>query len=349
MLQNILSLNPLQRRLVFFMIFFGGILLLLGITWLLVRGTLGTGERQMAQVLTDGYTVREFVALPDDDAYPPSVAVDQNGTVYTGSYATGAVWAISADGATVTEIPNTRESIGAVVGIAVLPDQSLLVVDQIDTDPRTQGGKVYSVTPSGEISVWIESIPEAPGFVAPNDIALDGEGRVYVTDPGRNQVWRWNADATHSELWFVPPVVNDERASVTGIGYDATTNSMVLTDPELNRIWRVDVDSGETSILFNYEGTENFPGFDGVTVTPDGAIYVAALGQNGIARIENEQMYWVVGLFRGSSDVEFAAPNHLYVTNYDQTSIVIPIFTPQLPFALDVIDIMPTAETTTTP
>ncbi|MCZ2097353.1 MAG: hypothetical protein LC121_14045 [Anaerolineae bacterium] len=47
---------------------------------------------------------------------------------------------------------------------------------------------------------------------------------------------------------------------------------------------------------------------------------------------------YVAGLFRGSSDVEYAAPNRLYVTNFDQASIVIPVVRPQLPFAIDVIE-----------
>ena len=49
----------------------------------------------------------------------------------------------------------------------------------------------------------------------------------------------------------------------------------------------------------------------------------------------------IAGHFRGASDVEFAAPNRLYVTNFDQSSIVLPIVRPQLPFAIDVIELSP--------
>ncbi|MEP7293048.1 MAG: hypothetical protein ABI835_14800, partial [Chloroflexota bacterium] len=94
-----------------------------------------------------------------------------------------------------------------------------------------------------------------------------------------------------------------------------------------------------TEVLYHHGGRATPPGFDGAVVTPDGTLYVAALGQNGIARVEDGRLDYIAGLFRGSSDVDFGAPNCLYVTNFDQSSIVIPVVRPQLPFALDVIEL----------
>ena len=89
-------------------------------------------------------------------------------------------------------------------------------------------------------------------------------------------------------------------------------------------------------------GGQNAPGFDGVTVTPNGDIYVAALGQNGVARVAGGELTYIAGLFRGASDVDYsAAIDSLYVTNWNQTPLVIPGDQPQLPFALDIIDLSP--------
>lgn len=333
---NFWAMNLTQRRFVFFVLMAGGILGLVGVTWFLISLTLGTGSRVIAVSLVEGVVVRQFAALPDEDAYPPTVAVAADGTVYTGSYGTGTIWSISADGATVTELPNTREVIGAVSAIAITADGSLIVIDARDTDPRSAGGAIWRIT-DGAITPFGD-IPD--GFIAPNDLALDSTGRVYVSDAGRNEIWRLEADGSAPQVFWVPPSIETEnRRAVTGLAYDATTDSLIITDPEVNEIYRAPIAGGVGELLYSHGLQPNPPGFDGVTVTPDGVIYVAALSQNGIARINGTALDYIAGLFRGASDVEFAAPNRLVVSNFDQASLVIPVVDPQLPFALDVIEL----------
>ena len=48
-------------------------------------------------------------------------------------------------------------------------------------------------------------------------------------------------------------------------------------------------------------------------------------------------LVYIAGLFRGPSDVDYAAPDKLYVTNWDQFSLAVTASKPSLPFALDVI------------
>ncbi len=329
-------MNLAQRRFVFFVIMAGGLLGLIGITWFLVSLTLGTGERVQSVALVEGISVREFATLPDNDAYPPTVAVAADGTVYTGSYASGAIWSISVDGAIVSELPDTRDVIRAVSAIVVAADGALIVVDQLDTDPRSTGGALWRIA-DGAITPFAD-IPE--GFSAPNDLAIDAAGRVYVSDPGRNEIWRMDADGSNPQIFWVPPAIETEtRRAITGLAYDATTDSLIITDPEVNEIYRAPIAGGVGELLYQHGQQADPPGFDGVTVTPDGTIYVAALGQNGIARVADGSLNYVVGLFRGASDVEYAAPNRLYVPNFDQASLVIPIVEAQLPFAIDVIEL----------
>jgi sugar lactone lactonase YvrE len=328
-----------QRRLVFFLIFGGGLLLLLAVTLLLVNQSLNSGARVTSVVLVPDVTVRQFAALPDDDAYPAAIAVAPDGTVYTGSFATGAIWAISPDGG-VRELPGARDAIGAVMGLAVASDGALIVIDQLDTDPRSLGGKVVRVS-DDEVTAFADV-----GFVAPNDLAVDAQRRVYVSDPGANRIWRFDADGTNGAVWWISPAQVDPEAetqpAVTGLAYDPVGDAIIVTDPELNDVYRVAVADAATEVIYRHDDRSNPPGFDGVTVTPDGSIYVAALGQNGVARVVEGRLDYIAGLFRGSSDVEFAAPNRLYVTNWDQASLAPVaglIVHPQLPFALDVIEL----------
>src|SRR5664279_3401904 len=137
MLRSLQSMTLWQRRLVFFLIVVGVLMGLIAITWLLISLSLNSG-RGVSVALVPQATVRQFAALPDDNAYPASVAVAPDGTVYTASFATGTIWAITPDGK-LSEVPGTRDGLKAVMGLAVAPDGSLLAVDQLDTDPRTSG------------------------------------------------------------------------------------------------------------------------------------------------------------------------------------------------------------------
>jgi sugar lactone lactonase YvrE len=339
---NLRHLSQGQRVLIFFLIFGGGIALLVAVTALLIAQALNPAQRQQAVALADDVTVREFAALPDDDAYPAAVAVGADGTVYTGSFATGVVWAIDASGSP-TELPGSRDQIGAVVGLAVSPDGALYVVDQVDTDPRTSGGSVWRVSPDGAITAFAGDFDDQ-GFVAPDDVTLDTDGYVYVSDRGRDAVLRFDPDGQNAMVWWTPPQVEGVDAyEPTGLAYHPVLDAIIVTDSVRNTVYAIPVsDSTQTEILYDHRGGQNAPGFDGVTVTPGGDIYVAALGQNGVARVEGGELAYIAGLFRGASDVDYDPTSDLlYVTNWNQTPLVIPGDQPQLPFALDVIDLSP--------
>lgn len=342
MLKNIQTLSLPQRRFVFFVIFGGGLLGFVGIAVLLINSALNTGQRVQSIALDPAVSVLQYAALPDDNAYPPALVVLPDNTIITGSYSSGAVYSISPMGH-VSEHRGAREAIGAFTGIARAGDGAWLVIDQIDTDPRTSGGKLWRI--AGERIAEFPVSIDSTGWIAPNDIIFDSTEHIYITDAGRNEVWRFDADGSNGTIWFVPPPpaadAVSQRRAVTGIAYDALTDSILVTDPEQNTIYRISVSDGSYSTIYEHGTRPNPPGFDGLTVTPDGTIYVAALGQNGIARVDEatNELVYIAGLFRGASDVEYVETGLLYVTNFDQASIVLPFVAPQLPFALDVIDL----------
>lgn len=336
MLRGLQKLPVGQRRIIFLMIFGGAIVLLIGVTLLLIQLTVNI-ERVVGIGLRPEVSVREYAALPDDDAYPSALAAALDGTVYTGSFATGAVWSIDASGV-VREIPNTRDLIGSLSGIAIAPDGALVVVDVLDTDPRTVGGALWRVSVNGDVAPFA-TIDDAQGFVAPDDVAIDGQGNVYVSDRGRNEVWRFAADGSNGLPWWRPLAEESERQrAITGLAYEPLEDALLVTDPEMNEIYRVMIRGDATETLYTHGEREFPPGFDGITVSTDGTIYVAALGQNGIARVEDGDLDYVAGRFRGASDVDYAN-GRLFVTNFDQTSLVIPLYNPSLPFAIDVVEL----------
>ena len=338
MLRNIQQLSRPQRQLIFALFFVGVLMAIIGLTVVLIASSLNNA-RQEAVSLVEEVSVHPLAALPDDDAYPSSVAAHGD-VVYTGSYVSGAIWRVGADG-TVSELGGTRDALGAVSGLAAAPDGTLFVVDQFDTDTRSGGGDVKRILPDGSIEVFSDLASEG-GFTTPDDVTLDAEGSVYVSDRGRNEIWRFEADGSGAALFWSPPPAEGDAAqpAVTGLAYDPVADGIIVTEPERNTIYRVPVSGGEADVLYQHPTGEDFPpGFDGATVTPDGVLYVAALGQNGIVRVENGTITYIAGQFRGSSDVDTVDGERLYVANWDQSALALPLVQPRLPFALDVVEI----------
>ena len=337
MLQNIQRLPRGQRLLIFALIFGGGLFVIIAITVLLIRGTLTPSDRSIGTALTKDITVSQFAALPDDDSYPAALAVTADGRVYTGSYKTGKLWVITPDGK-VRVVTTTGEALKAITGLSVAADGSLYIVDQTDADPRTDGGSVKRMAVDGMVTAFA-NISDGKGFISPDDVTLDAAGHVYVSDRARAEVWRFNSDGSGGNVWWIPPKLDAvDHYAPTGLAYDVSKNAVLITDGINDTLYRVPVDAPDKSeLLYWHKGRANAPGFDGLTVTPQGVIYVAALGQRGIARVEGDTLAYIAGLFRGPSDVDYAAPDKLYVTNWDQFSLAVTSSKPSLPFALDVI------------
>ncbi len=322
MLKRIQSLPRGQRVLIFVLLFGGGLMLIIAITLFLVLMSLNSAPRSVAESLQDGYTVREFAQLPDDDAYPAAVAVAPDGTVYTGSYDTGAVWSIR-DGE-VIELDDTRESIGSVAAIEVSSDGTVYVLDRIDSNPRASGGRIWSIDDGVREWATIED-----GFVSPDDLTLGPEGWLYAADRGRREIWRFD-ETGQGELWWTAP----ESALLTGMTYDPTRDMILVVDAETDLLYGI----GEvTDLLYVYDGIDaEKPGLDGVAVAADGTIYLAALDQRAVGVVQDGVLTYIAGNFRGPSDLAYH-DGRIYVTNFDSRSLVLPGVEPQRPFALDVI------------
>lgn len=342
MMQRIQKLPRPARVLVFFSFFAGiPILIFCGVLYLVLEPFT---TRTEAESLIDGVAVGEFVALPDDDAYPASVAVAPDGTVYTASYATGAVWSISADGETITELPDTRSTFGAVAGLGVASDGAVYVADRLNSTPGEGGGVVWRINTDSTID-RVVSVADAPGQATFHDLALDGADNIYVVDRIGQVVWRILADSDEATIWWRPPTVEGvEVYEPTGLAYDTMNDAMLITDASVDAVYRVPVDAADTAtateIVYRHRDDLAPLGLAGLTMTPDGVLYVAALSQSSVAQLDGEHIIYLATGFRGASDIAYHPSGHLYVTNWDQTTLlnlVGGLVGPRLPFALDVI------------
>lgn len=335
MFKRIQSLRRGQRLVVFILLFGGAALLLAAASLAVILLIINTGERPQARAAAPGVTVREFAALPGDDAYPASVAAAPDGSVYSGSYVTGALWRVAPDGS-LSELAGTRGVLGAVSGLTVGPDGALYVVYLSGPALAAVGGGVARVAPGGQITTFAAP---AGGLLLPDDIALDAQGRVYVSDRGRRAVLRFAPDGSAGAVWWTPPVPDGGMsAAPTGLAYDAATDTLIVTDSHLDDIYRLSLDGQLVETLYAQAGRPDAPGLDGVTAAPDGAIYAAARAQNRVVGVVGGALVTLAEGFRGVSDVDYRA-GRLYAANFDSFSLVVSALQPRLPFALDVIEL----------
>ncbi|MDX2075539.1 MAG: hypothetical protein SFZ02_03855 [bacterium] len=337
MIAKIQQLGRGQRAIIFFSIFIGGLMLLVALTFLLLTFSVNSAPRTIAQGLIDGVTVREFATLPDNDAYPSSVAVGKDGTVYVGSYQSGVVWAISPEGV-VSEMPETRIVIASVSSIEVAEDGTLYILDRTNPNPATKGGKIWQILPDATPKEFATISDGEEGFIAPHDLALADDGTLYATDRGRREIWKIDSEG-NGELWWAVPTSDPQvdGALPTSIDYDPSTDTFVIvaTGNGIDILYRVSRDGQSTETIYRFSGiVADAPGFDGISISPEGRIFLANFSQSGISELVNNNYVLLAQGFRGSSAVAYH-DGKVYVNNFDQVGLVNPLIQPRLPFAID--------------
>lgn len=342
-----LSQQALPIRVISFFVF---VILIVG---LIIGATIGlyyfnvsNFPRLTPFALADNVSVYEFAVLDDEEAYPSAIASASDGTAYTGSYISGAIWQITPDG-TVIEMLDTRANIGSVIGIDVASDGTVYVLDHLD--PFLAGGaKIWQINADG-MSLHAEIAERGDiSLLKPNDIVITDEGRIFVLDISLGQIL--TVDEEGVGIWWQSP---DSTYQIAGLGYNALNDSLMISDAVRTAIYEIPVNAenseAERQIVYVDETTQSPPAFNGLSVGADGTIYVTAFDLNEVWSIEpnTNEFTILANNYRGSSDVAYDSANQrLYVNNWDQ-SWLIPItlvvfqvdLPPRLPFSIDVIDL----------
>ncbi|GAB5493757.1 MAG: hypothetical protein Phog2KO_39720 [Phototrophicaceae bacterium] len=342
-----LSQQALPIRIISFFVFVVLIVgLIIGATIGLYYVNVSNFPRLVPFALDDTVSVYEFAVLEDEEAYPSAIASASDGTAYTGSYISGAVWQILPNGE-VIEMPDTRANIGSVIGIDVASDGTVYILDHLD--PFLAGGaKIWQINVDG---VTLHSEIAERGDISllkPNDIVVSDDGLIFVLDISLGQIL--TVDAEGLSIWWQSP---DSTYQIAGLAYNALNNSLMISDAVRTAIYEIPLNAenpeAERQIVYVDETTQSPPAFNGLSVGDDGTIYVAAFDLNEVWSIEpNTNTFTILANnYRGSSDVAYDSANQrLYVNNWDQswlipiTLVVIQVdLPPRLPFSIDVIEL----------
>jgi sugar lactone lactonase YvrE len=347
MIRRLQALPPTQRQWAFLGLLSGVVVVFLALAVLVMVLIARSSPRLNPAALQANVRVAEFARLSDPQAYPAALAIGPQGeAIYTGSYVHGAVWRIDPQTGEADELVGSRASVGSVTALAAQPD-GLYVLDRVDP-LEARGFIVWRWTAGGGWERWID-YEGRDEVLLPDDLAFDGQGRAYISDRGRDAVWRFPDEA----IWWRSPQVEGAQAyAPTGLAYLPDRDALLIGDSLLDVIYEVDVEAADpiaqTRVLYDRRASGGPPlGLDGLTVDGRGRIVVAALATNQILALnptDGTLTAWA-GNYRGSSDVAYDVQRGRFiVANWDQRSLLpLPVLffqvsiDPHLPFSLDTL------------
>lgn len=146
-------------------------------------------------------------------------------------------------------------------------------------------------------------------FMWPTGIALDREGRVYITDELLHRVSVFDDSGTFLAKWGVPGTGPGEFDSPSGIAFDPDDNVLVA-DSRNNRVQRFKKDGTFVSAFGTHgsgDGELDLPW--GITCNAGGDVLVADWGNDRVQRFSSEGRFSARYGESGSSDGQFVKPS----------------------------------------
>ena len=217
-------------------------------------------------------------------AFPESLAVDDDGTMYVSLGFEGRVVRIvEVDGIQTYETyAQLNQGQGLITGLAFDKDGNLYVgVATFSTDPLPYIAKISSK------GVW-ETFAVLPVGSFPNGLAFDTAGSLYVSDSHSTTLYKFSADGETRDIWLDSPLLAPNKGlGANGLAFDKA-GDMWIAVSNSGMILQVHVSGGlpDGEPVVVKQG-EELKTADGIAFGPDGSLYVAVNRTNSL---------WVLGM-----------------------------------------------------
>lgn len=246
------------------------------------------------------------VRLPDGNRFPESVTSDANGTLYVSSIADGGVLKVASEGAMVSPFLKPGEH-GTRSTFGLLADPKRRVLWVASNDATALGAK----GPTGTEGAWVKAFDIASGALKAsvrlpgakalaNDVALDGDGSLYVTNTFAPQILRLKPGATEFEVLVEDPALSK---GLDGIAFGSDGNLYVNTFMG-GELFRIEMRQGGAGQVTQLETPRPLKFPDGLRAFKDGFLMVE--GSGALSRVEvsgNGARIEPLGQFAGPTGV----------------------------------------------
>jgi sugar lactone lactonase YvrE len=220
------------------------------------------------------------VRLPDSSRFPESVTSDADGALFVSSIADGGVLKVDGDGAVVSRFLKPGDhGTRSTFGLLADPKRGVLWVASNDATALGVKG------PTATEGAWVKAFDVATGAMKTsvrlpggkalaNDMALDGDGSLYVTNTFAPQILRLKPGATEFEV-----LVENEALGkgLDGIAFGSDGNLYVNTFMG-GELFRIAMDRGVAGEVSKLETTRPLTFPDGLKAYKDGFLMVEGSG-----------------------------------------------------------------------
>ena len=268
---------------------------LIGWTWFMVASAAPVSAQFKAWVMAK---------LPDT---PEGLGVDSKGKIYATLLHTGEVVMLKDDGSYdhVAWVPSREESgKGNLIGLDLDKADNIYVAYKAHSrydagdlgNPFHPSCRDATVTRSGVYKIDAKTrqvtalATKADGwpFCFPDDVAIDSNGNVYMTDLTYSAIWKISPDGKKVDLWSSHPLLNWSPKPYSGAPLGV--NDLELDKQEKNIYAVTDGDPMVLRIPIKGDGSAGEPQvlpvgyspFDGIEVDAKGNIYVSEIGRSEI-------------------------------------------------------------------
>ena len=223
--------------------------------FILPRATAGAGFLALLLTGAPVWAGSSSVSLPGDAAYPESVTATADGTLYAGSFADGGIFRV-APGAATAEIWIKPGAFGTRSILGVLADEKSGMLWACSNDLSALGVpgptaikgswlKGFDLkTGAGKISA---RFPGTKNFC--NDIAIDRDGAIFVTNSFQPEILKLDAAAQKLDVWISDPQFDPPNGGMglDGIAFGADGTLYVDTYSDA-KLFRTDIVNGKPAV-----------------------------------------------------------------------------------------------------
>ncbi len=216
---------------------------------------------------------------------PESVTLDWAGNAYLSIGTTIRKRTPSGAISTFATLPIAAFALGVKVG----PDGCIYNVST-SLDPSVAGAFVWKTCTPGTAQVFATLDPAG----GPNDLAFDGRGNLFVTDPFLGRVYKVTPSGAVS-VWIQNSVLDGNPAApflqfhacgADGIAFDGLDRNLFVGNLDYGKIIRIPVRfDGSAGTPQVFVSDPRLVGIDGFAIALDGTIFAAINGQDHLVSV----------------------------------------------------------------
>lgn len=272
-----------------------------------------------ADAATVGVVANFGPPLASNCPFVEGIAADPRGNIYASSLnaaggGNGKICVFAPDGTqidTISVAPGAGASGARLLGMLYVPGEGLYVTDIADFNGT---GRVLLVDPVTDTVTTL-----ATGFLAPNALAKDDRGGLFVTDSFAGNVTRINGDGSKT-TWSYPQLVpaGFPPFGANGLAFDRTQTYLYVANTSTDTVYRIRYDGGALGAISTF--ATGIDGADGIAFDARGQLYVCANQANRIVVLADDGSVATTYAGSGADALFFPASlvfrgRELYITN----------------------------------